>query len=185
MGTTEAQLRNEAAMQRSRMNETLEAIGDRISPERMVERRKAAIGQRFTNAKDKVMGSPQYVEPMTRRFSDAGQSTASAAQGAAERVQHAPEMIADQARGNPLVAGLVSFGVGVLVATIMPKTRTEERLVQQSTPQLQHAAEEMKDAGREIASQAKDHAQQAAQEVKSTSAGAAEQLKEQAQELKS
>ena len=56
MGTTEDQLRHEAEMQRERMGDTLEAIGDRLSQERMVERRKAAVSQTFRSMKESVMG---------------------------------------------------------------------------------------------------------------------------------
>jgi hypothetical protein len=169
-------------MQRSRVSDTLDAIGDRISPERMVERRKAAVGQRFHRAKDAVMGSPHYVEPVTRRLSDAGQSAVDSAKSMTDRVQHAPDMINEQTRGNPLVAGLVAFGIGALVASAMPKSRTEQRLVEQAKPQLQSAANELKEAGRDVAEGAKEHAQQAAQEVKSSSADAASQVKDQAQQ---
>ena len=72
MGTTEDQLRHEAEMQRGRMGDTLEAIGDRLSPERMVERRKAAVSQTFRNMKESVMGSPGYQEPATERLRAAG-----------------------------------------------------------------------------------------------------------------
>ena len=62
MGTTEGELRLDAQHQRERMGDTLEAIGDRLSPERIVERRKAAVGQRFRTMKEAVMGSPDYDE---------------------------------------------------------------------------------------------------------------------------
>ena len=68
MGATEDQLKHEAETQRARMGDTLEAIGDRLSPERMVERRKAAVGQTFRNMKESVMGSPGYQEPATDRL---------------------------------------------------------------------------------------------------------------------
>jgi gas vesicle protein len=169
VGTTEDQLRRQADQQRERMGDTLDAIGDRLSPERMIERRKAAVGQRARRVKDTVMGSPQYVEPVTRRMHDATQA-----------VQHTPEMIAEQTRGNPIAAGLIAFGGGLLLATLMPKSETEQRLVQQAEPQLQQATEQLKEAGREIASDAKEHLQEATAEVKETGTEAASAVKDQA-----
>ena len=67
MGATETELRQQAEWQRARMGDTLDAIGDRLSPERMVERRKAAIGQRWYRVRTSIMGSPGYEEPVTRR----------------------------------------------------------------------------------------------------------------------
>ena len=102
MGATEDQLRHEAEMQRERMGDTLEAIGDRLSPERMVERRKAAVGKTFRNMKESVMGSPGYQEPATERLraqaGDVRDTATSAVQNAAEHVQQAPQALADQAR---------------------------------------------------------------------------------------
>ena len=118
-------------MQRERMGDTLEAIGDRLSPERMVERRKAAVGQTFRNVKESVMGSPGYQEPATDRLrtqaGDVRDAATSAVQNASEHVQQAPQALADQARGNPVAAGIIAFGVGVLLATLLPSSRTEQR----------------------------------------------------------
>ena len=157
MGTTEDQLRRQADDQRERMGETLDAIGDRLSPERMIQRRKAAVGQRARRVKDTVMGSPGYVEPVARRMREQ-------AHDATQAVQHTPEMIAEQTRGNPIAAGLIAFGGGLLLATLMPKSETEQ----------------LKEAGREIASDAKEHMQEAATQVKSTGSEAADAVRDQA-----
>jgi hypothetical protein len=169
VGTTEDQLRRAAEIDRARMGNTLEAIGDRLSPERVVERRKAAVGQGFRRMREAVMGSPDYQEPVTQRLRERAEDTASSAtemaRTAATKVQRAPEMLAEQASGNPLAAGLVAFGVGLLVATAFPKTQTEQRVVDAARPQLDIAKEELRDAGRELAAGAKDEAKSAAHEV--------------------
>lgn len=188
MGATETELKREADMQRARMGETLEAIGDRLSPPRMVERRKAAVGQTFRNMKERVMGSPTYEEPMTERLSnragDAMSSASDTMQSAAQKVQHAPEAIADQARGNPIAAGVIAFGAGMLLATVFPESSTEQRLVSQAKPQLQRAAEEAKNMGRDVASDARDEAQRATEAVKSAGSDAAQNVRDQARESK-
>jgi Protein of unknown function (DUF3618) len=184
VGTTETELRRAAELERARMGETLEAIGDRLSPERMVERRKAAMGQGFRRMREAVMGSPSYVEPATRRMTQgaqgAGSSATDAARATAEKVQHAPEMLADQTRGNPIAAGVIAFGVGMLVATAFPKTRTEQHLVDAARPQLDLAKEELQGAGRELAGGIKEQAKSAAQEVKSAGQEAASNVADQA-----
>ena len=159
MGATENQLKHDAEVQRARMGDTLEAIGDRLSPERMVERRKAAVGQTFRNMKESVMGSPGYQEPM----------------------QHAPQALADQARGNPVAAGIIAFGAGVLLATLLPTSRTEQRVVEEAKPQLHGAADQLKAAARDVASDAADHARDAAEAVKSTGTEAGSHVRDQAE----
>lgn len=186
MGTTEDQLRREAEWQRARMGDTLDAIGDRLSPERMMERRKAAVSQRFRSVKESVMGSPGYREPVTERLrsqaSSAVRSAGETVQSAGERIQHAPQAAADQARGNPIAAGIVAFGAGALLATVLPKSQTEQRLVSEAKPQLQSAAEELKDAGRDVAGGAKEHAKDAIDEVKSAGSDATANVRDQVTE---
>ena len=178
MGSSENELKQEAQTQRARMSETLEAIGDRVSPERMVERRKAAIGQSVRKVKDTVMGSRDYEEPRLAHMRD---QAGNAVSSAAERVQHTPDMIANQARGNPLAAGVVAFGAGMLLATLFPETPTEHRLLDAAQPQMQQAAEGLKEAGKELAEDAKQHGQDAAEELKSAGSDAASSVKDQLQ----
>ena len=162
MGATEDQLRRDAQLQREQMGDTLEAIGDRLSPERIVERRKAAVGQRLRSVKEAVMGSPDYDEHggngggLLGRAQSVASSAGGAVQTATEQVQQAPQAIAAQARGNPIAAGIVAFGLGALFATVLPKSQTEQRLVDDARPQLQSAAQELKEVGRAVASDAKE-----------------------------
>ncbi len=180
MGATEDQLRWQAQVERARMGETLEAIGDRLSPERMMERRKAAVRLRLRRARNMVMGSPGYEEPPTRgvrdRASDLAASAGDAARGAADRIQHTPDMLAEETRGNPLAAGLIAFGAGMLVATAFPRTRAEERVVQSAAPGLEKAQQELREGGRELAAGAKEHAREAAQQVSDTATQATHEV---------
>jgi hypothetical protein len=89
-------------------------------------------------------------------------------------------MVAESARGNPIAAGIVAFGVGMLVATAFPKTRTEQQLVDAARPQLDLAKEEMQDAGRGLASDVKEHTKSAAEEVGAASKDAASHVADQA-----
>jgi gas vesicle protein len=183
VGATETELKREAEVQRARMGETLEAIGDRLSPPRMVERRKAAVGQTVRNVKERVMGSPSYQEPgqgLTKRAGDAMSSAGDTLQSATQKVQHAPEALADQARGNPIAAGIVAFGAGLLMATVFPKSSTEQRLVGEAQPQLRQAAEELKGMGRDVADDARDEAKRATEAVKSAGSDAASNVRDQA-----
>ena len=188
MGTTEDELRRDAEHQRERMGDTLEAIGDRLSPERIVERRKAAVGRRLRSVKEAVMGSADYDEfegdrgGLRERAEGMASSTSDALQGVTQRVQQAPQAIAGQARGNPLAAGLVAFGFGALFATVLPRTRTEQHLVQEARPQLESAAEELKEVGRGIASDAKERTSSAVAEVKAAGESATESVRDQARE---
>lgn len=191
MGTTEAELRRNAERDRERMGETLDAIGDRLSPERVVERRKAAVGQGFKRMREAVMGSPGYVEPVTHRAREGAQNVASSAadtaRNAAENVRQAPQMVAEQTRGNPMAAGIVAFGAGMLFATMFPKTETEQQLIGDARPTIDRAKEELQGTGRELAADVREHAKDAAQQVgqagKEAASNVTEQTKSSAQEV--
>jgi hypothetical protein len=180
VGTTEDQLRWQADAERARMGETLEAIGDRLSPERMMERRKAAVMIRMRRIRESVMGSPDYDEPATQNVRERASGMASAAgdtaRSAADRIQHAPDALAEQTRGNPLAAGLIAFGAGMLVATAFPRTRAEQRVVDSAAPGLETAKQELREGGRQLAAGAKEHAQEAAQHVSDTATQATHEV---------
>jgi hypothetical protein len=184
VGTTEDQLRLQADEERARMGETLEAIGDRLSPDRMVERRKAAVKLRLRRLRESVMGSPDYDEPATQRVreraSDLAASAGGAARSAADRIQGAPDALAEQTRGNPLAAGLVAFGAGLLVASAFPRTRAEERVLETAGPGLETAKQELREGGRELAAGAKEHAREAAEELSDTTTQATHEVAEHA-----
>ena len=95
------------------------------------------------------MGSPGYQEPATERLraqaGDAREAATSAVQHASEHVQQAPQALADQARGNPVAAGIIAFGAGVLLATLLPSSRTEQRVVAEGSAPA--SREQLKQAG--------------------------------------
>ncbi len=129
MATRSDELTREIDATRGRMDRTIDDIGDRAGPGRLKRRMRGVV----ENTRDTVMGTVGDAR-------DAAGSTAGDAAGA----------IRDQSQGNPLAAGLVAFGAGLLAGSILPESRTENRLVRevQSKAQgpvrdsLQHSAEE-------------------------------------------
>jgi hypothetical protein len=159
------------------MSETLEAIGDRVSPERMMERRKAAIGQRARKVRDTVMGSRDYEEP---RLTHLREQAGNAVSTAADRVQHAPEMVTEQTRGNPS-RRTRRIRRGNAPGHAVPGDRDRAPMLDAAQPQMAAAAEELKGAGRDLAEDAKQHGQEAAAELKDAGSDAAASVTEQLQ----
>src|SRR5437762_686194 len=117
---------------RRELSYDVDALNEKVNPARVVDRRVSAAKGRFTNLKEKVMGSAQDTASSAQGIAS---NTASSAQGiasnavssvedaastAAGAVQQAPEAIVRQAQGNPLAAGLIAFGVGWLVSSLLP-----------------------------------------------------------------
>ena len=171
MGKTAEDLRQDLEHQRESVGRDLEAIGDRVSPGRMVERRRMAVRQSFGRARDAVMGA---------RDTAAGR-TQHAASTVGDVVTSTPQAIQSQTQGNPMAAGLVAFGLGALAGSILPTTRREEQAVAQVQPALESAAGELADGAQSLVSSAKEHAAEGAEHLKETVRGAAESVKADAQ----
>jgi gas vesicle protein len=161
---TAEDLKAQLADQRETLGRDFEAIGDRVSPSRMAQRRKNAVRERWQSTKDRVMGSA----------SSAGEAVSSVPQGAA-----------NVAQGNPLALGLVAFGAGLVVATLLPESKPEQQLAEKVQPTVEHAASELGTAAQETVEQLKPKAQAAVEEVKSSAQDSVQQVKGEASDAAS
>ena len=173
MGTSTDQLsaeelRGQLDEQRSDLGHDLEAIGDRVSPKRMTERRAAAVRRRMRSVGESIMGAKDSVTD------SAGSAT--------DSLRHAPDVVRDRAQGNPLAAGLVAFGAGVLAASVVPATRKEKQVVEdQVQPRLDDAAEQLGSAAQETIDAVTPAVHDAATEVKEQARQAVAEVKARAQ----
>jgi gas vesicle protein len=108
-----------------------------------------------------------------------------AAQQAASAVQQAPDAVIRQTQGNPLAAGLIAFGVGWLVSSLLPASQREQQLAQQAESVVREHKDQLlapaKQAAQEVGEQLRPAAQQAVQEVKGTAQDAAQSVKQEGQ----
>src|SRR3954469_17248986 len=182
---------------RRELSYDVDALNEKVNPARVVDRRMTAAKGRVTRVKEKVMGSAHdtryqahgMASNATGSVQSAASSAAESVQGAAstavDTVQQTPDMIVRQTQGNPLAAGLIAFGVGWLVSSLLPATEKEKQLAQQA----ETAVKENKDAllapakqvAQEIGEELKPAAQQAVEEVRSTAQDAAATVKDEGQ----
>jgi hypothetical protein len=182
MGTTAEELRRQLAEERAGISRDLEAIGDRVSPGRMMQRRRIAMRQRVTGIKDRVMGAAEGPQKVG---SSAASAASTAASTAADTIRETPDMARRATEGNPLAAGLVAFGTGLVIATLLPETRAERTLTESVQPQLEQLASSAGQAAQEAAEAVKPVAQQAAQELKSSVQDSVATVKDQASQAAS
>jgi hypothetical protein len=86
--------------------------------------------------------------------------------------------VLEQAQGNPIAAGLIAFGGGLLVASLIPPTETERRVGGQVAEKAQPLRDELQRAGQEVADDLRSTAQDGAQQVKERAAEAATTVQE-------
>ena len=108
------------------------------------------------------------VQAKAGELADTAKRTAEDAQ---RTLADAPRAVERRTRGNPLAAGLVAFGVGMLVASLVPASKAERQ-----------AAEQLKEKAEPLVRDAQEKVQQLAQEAKGPLAEAGEQLRHVAQD---
>src|SRR5215210_9531140 len=155
----------------------VDALNEKVNPARVVDRRVTAAKGRITNVKEKVMGSAQDTSSQAHGMasnaagsvqgaaSSAADSVSNAASTAAGAVQQAPDQVIRQTQGNPMAAGLIAFGVGWLVSSLLPASQKEQQLAQQAESAVREhkdaLLEPAKQAAQEIGEQLKPAAQEA------------------------
>jgi Protein of unknown function (DUF3618) len=174
---------------RRELSYDVDALNEKVNPARVVDRRVTAAKGRMSNLKEKVMGSAHDTTSQAHGMasnaagsvqgaaSSAADSVSSAASTAVGAVQQAPDTVIRQAQGNPLAAGLIAFGVGWLVSSLLPASEKEKQLAQQAESAVKEhkdtLLEPAKQAAQEIGDQLKPAAQQAVDSVKTTAQDAA------------
>jgi uncharacterized protein DUF3618 len=194
------QIRREIERTQAALSQDVDALTEKVTPGKIVERRVDRARDAATRLKEKVMGSDPYgnqhgaggyvgdvrsaASTATDRVSGTASSAASsvqdaassavgtvqdAASSAAGAVQEAPAAIRRQTRGNPLAAGIIAFGAGWLVSSLLPASRREQELADQAK---QVAQEKVQPAAQQLAAEVKENlrepAQQAVESVRST-----------------
>src|SRR6185312_13466980 len=174
---------------RRELSYDVDALNEKVNPSRVVDRRVSAAKGRMTNLKERVMGSAHDTTSSAHGMAsnaagsvqDAASSAAGTVQDAAstavDAVQQAPQMVKQRAQGNPLAAGLIAFGVGWLVSSLLPASEKEKQLAQQAEAAVRENKDALlqpaKEMAQEMGDQLKPAAQQAVEEVKSTAQDAA------------
>src|SRR6185503_1625840 len=106
MGQSPEELKDNIEMTRGELGETLDAIGDRVSPGRVIERRKNRVRAGVMGLRNRVMGTAQgTVDTAKERLTST-----------MDTVRDAPEAGLQQTQGHPMVAGALAFGIGFLIA---------------------------------------------------------------------
>jgi len=169
MGQTTEELNSEIAQTRQSLANDLDALQDKVNPSAVIQRRKEAVSSRVSGLGSRVMGS---TKPARHSASHAASASGDSIQGAASGVVDAAE---SKVEGSPLAAGLVAFGVGVVVAGLMPATEAESRAART-------VVDTAKEQGGPIADAAKSAAQEMTGELRGQASAAVADVKQTAQE---
>lgn len=206
MSTSDPQeIRADIERTRGELSHDVDTLGDRVNPSHVARRRVDRARSGMARVRDRVMGTAhdrmESAQGTTHDMADRGREAASSvaesarhtASSVAESAGSAPRKVREQTQGNPLAAGLVAFGLGLVLASVVPSSRTEQRAAKaveekaeplvegaRSTAQevvhdLEQPARESVDAVRDAAKDAArsvgEHGREAAADVRSRATG--------------
>jgi uncharacterized protein YjbJ (UPF0337 family) len=178
MGKSTQELRRDIEQTREDLGGTLDAIGDRVSPGRIVKRRTDRVRDAFSSVRESVMGSAESAQGSAQQVAHQASDAASTVAG---KARQAPDQVMRQTQGNPLAAGLVAFGVGMVVASVIPPTKPEKEAAGAIQDKLEPIKERAVEAAREVKDEVQSAAQSAAGELKDKAGEAAGEVRDQAQ----
>jgi len=164
------QIRAEIEKTRRELGGDVDALADKVSPSKIVDRQTDKVKQAFGSVRDKVMGAAD----------DTGSAISDAGSSVAEHVGDAKDKVVAKAEGNPLAVGLIAFGVGLLAASLVPASAKEKKVAAEVKDQAQPLIDEVTDVAKEIGSNLKEPAQDAAAAMKDAAADSIETVKQDA-----
>ena len=170
MSNDPEQIRREIERTRSELSDNVNALGDKVNPGSIAKRQVGRVRGAATSVKDAVLGSASDA-------TDKGQQVTTTM---GDAVTDAPSAVARKAQGSPIAAGLIAFGAGLLVSSLLPASKVEQQAADKVKDTAQPLVEDLTDTAKEIAGNLKEPAQQALEEVKSTATDAADTVKDEA-----
>ena len=179
------EIRRDIERTRQELSNDVDALTEKVSPTRVMERRVERARGAMTSVKEKVMGTAAD----TRSGAAGGIGTAqdkmsSAASSVADSASSAPQMARQKAQGNPLAAGMIAFGAGWLLSSLLPASEKEQRAATAIKDKASEHSDTLTAPLSEAAQGAKENlrepVQQAAESIKSTATDAASTVKDEA-----
>ncbi|HKU10280.1 MAG TPA: DUF3618 domain-containing protein [Sinomonas sp.] len=172
-------IRADIEQTRQRLGYDVDAVADKVTPSHIAHRQTERVRGAVSGVKDRIMGT---AEDTTDSLSDAADSARGALSNAGDSMGQAKQKVTRKAQGNPLAAGLIAFGAGLLVSSLIPPSQKEQELAQTVKEKAEPVTQQLSDAASEAASHLKQPAQEAVQSVKETATESAQNVKQEAQD---
>ena len=177
------QIRADIERTRAELSYNVDSLTDTANPKHIADRQVDKVKGAVAGVRDKIMGSPD--DPYDDgRVGDVKGLATERASAFGDAVSDAPTKAKDATRGNPLAAGLIAFGAGLLISSLIPSSQKEQEAVSTLQENLEPLKQQATDAAKEMADNLRGPAQEAAEAVKSTATSAAQNVKDEGQSAK-
>src|SRR5215207_2229535 len=182
------EIRADIERTRAELSDNVDALADTANPKNIAKRQASRVRQAAVGVKEHIMGSSddpydsgrvgEAKYAVQEKAADAKYALQDKASSVGDAVSNAPAQIKQRARGNPLAAGLIAFGAGLLVSGLIPSSQREQEAVSTLQEKAEPLKEKATEAARDVASNLQEPAQQAAQSVKETAAEGVQSVKD-------
>jgi gas vesicle protein len=182
-------IRSDIEATRARLGTNVDAVADKVTPSNIVHRQTDKVKEAVFGVKEKIMGAADdATSTMHTRaghtgntMGQAGNAVSSTLSDAGHAVSDAPRLVRTQTQGNPLAAGLIAFGAGLLLSSLIPASEKEREAADALKTAAEPLTTELTEAAKDMAQGLKEPAQEAMENVKATAADAAEHVKTEGQ----
>jgi gas vesicle protein len=100
---------------------------------------------------------------------------------AGSAITGAPQQAAVKTQGNPLSAGLIAFGAGLLVSSLIPASQKEREAAESLRSAAEPVTNQLTGAAKEMVQDLQEPAQEAVENVKASAVDAVESVKNEGQ----
>jgi hypothetical protein len=203
------EIRADIERTRATLSNDVDDLAESVRPKNVAERQVGKVKEAASNLKDRVMGSDDddYSDSTVGAVSDrayaakdavtdkayaardavtdkayaARDTVSERASEAGDAVRQAPARMKRKTQGNPLAAGAIAFGLGMLVSSLIPSSEKEREAVSTLQDNLEPVKEKASEVARDMGESLKPAAQEAAESVKSTTQEGVESVKQEGQ----
>ena len=189
------EIRADIERTRATLSNDVDDLAESVKPKSVAQRQVDKVKDSAGSLKDRVMGSDDddyssstvgdkasaAKDAVADRAYAARDTVSEKASDAADAVREAPTTLKRKAQGNPLAAGVIAFGLGMLVSSLIPSSEKERRAVSQLQDNLEPVKQKATEVAQDVGENLRPAAQEAAQSVKSTAQEGVENVKQEGQ----
>ena len=188
------EIRADIERTRAALSNDVDELADAVKPQNVARRQTDKVKDAAVSLKDRVMGTDDDDDGYSTK--DAVGDKAYQAKDAAyqakdaisekaaetgEAVRQAPDAVKRKTQGNPLAAGVIAFGLGMLVSSLIPSSEKEREAVSQLQDNLGPVKEKAAEVARDVTDGLRQPVQEAAQSVKETAQEGVQNVKDEGQ----
>ena len=167
---------------RARLGTNVDAVADKVTPSHIVQRQTDKVKENVRDAvfgvTEKVMGAADHT---AGNVHSATGSAGTHLGDAGAAIGDAPAQLKSRTQGNPMAAGLIAFGAGLLVSSLIPASQKEREAADALKTAAEPLTTELTEAAKNVAEGLKEPAQASMENVKASAADATEHVKAEGQ----